>query len=568
MKIRNQLSIVIAGEAGQGIQSIENILTKIFKQAGFHIFATKEYMSRVRGGTNSIQIRVSESPVDAPVDRIDICIPLSRAAYEHVEDTLSPDSMVIGNGEALELPHIISVPFDEIAQKVGNRLYTNTVAAGVVSALMGIDQKLLNNYITERFAKRSEKIADGNLKAATEGYKAGEAIRQEGKMPFKIDLAPSDLSGHIMINGSQAVALGAIAGGVNSAFSYPMTPGTGAFTTLAGLAEKAKIAVEQAEDEIAAINMAIGNWYAGGRAFVSTSGGGFALMTEGISLSGITEVPVVVHIAQRPGPGTGLPTRTEQGDLNLALHAGHGYFPKAIYAPGTLEQAYELSAKAFHTADKFQSPVIILTDQYLVDAYGNVPRFKTDELPYADNIIVEADEDYKRYKLTESGISPRSVPGYGPGRVTADSDEHDETGRITEDLDGISMEMKHKRAKKIEALKKDALSPDLYGSKEANTLFLCWGSTVGPVKEAWEELDDDSAAVMHFSQVYPLPSNLGEQLQSFSKLVFVENNQEGSFANLVRLETGADSSHRIQKYNGLMFTTEELVKSMKEELDG
>ncbi|HDT15620.1 MAG TPA: 2-oxoacid:acceptor oxidoreductase subunit alpha, partial [Firmicutes bacterium] len=313
-----------------------------------------------------------------------------------------------------------------------------------------------------------------NIGAAGSGFDVGRTLVDE-KIAIFENIDCTEKKDELLLDGHNAVALGAIAGGCDAVFAYPMTPGTGVFTAMAGYSHKAGIALEQVEDEIGVINMALGAWYAGARALVTTSGGGFALMTEGISLSGMTETPVVVHLAQRPGPATGLPTRTEQGDLNLARYAGHGVFPRKIYSPGTTKQAFMIAAKAFNDADKYQIPVFILTDQYFMDTYYNVPEFELGGIKI-EKSITKTGDDYKRYALAEDGISPRGVPGYGTGRVCADSDEHDETGRITEDLDGISLKMKEKRFKKFDAVKQDALLPEVIGDKDYETLFVCWGS--------------------------------------------------------------------------------------------
>jgi len=363
-----------------------------------------------------------------------------------------------------------------------------------------------------------------------------------------------------MVTGSEAVALGAIAGGCDCAFAYPMTPGTGVFTALALWAQKAGIVIEQVEDEIGVINMALGAWYAGGRAIVTTSGGGFALMTEGISLSGMTETPCVVHVAQRPGPATGLPTRTEQGDLNLVLHAGHGYFARAIYAPGTLEQAYELTRIAFDTAANFQSPVFILTDQYFTDTYYNTPEFNVHQAP--EKQIVKSGDDYKRYSLKFGPVSPRSVPGFGTGTVCADSDEHDESGRITEDLSGISMKMKLKRADKAEMMKSAAMMPDIYGDRDYENLFICWGSVLPAAKAALEKLGNKNA-LMHFKQVYPVNEHAAELIARAKKCAVIENSQEPQFKALLERELKLQIQKSILKYDGLAFTGAEILEKMK-----
>lgn len=283
-------------------------------------------------------------------------------------------------------------------------------------------------------------------------------------------------------------------------------------------------------------------------------------MSEGISLAGITETPVVIHIAQRPGPATGLPTRTEQGDLNLALYSGHGDFPRAIFAPATIESAFKLSGYAIEMADEFQTPVFILTDQYFVDSYYNVKPFEisADE---PKKRISKSDENYKRYTLTDSGISERAIPGHGTGVVKVDSDEHDEHGHITESFE-VRKDMVHKRLRKLKALEKKVIQPIQYNTENAKVLLIGWGSTYHTIKEAVEEIDNPDIALMHFEQVYPLPEKIEKTLESYDQVIFIENNVTGQFAELIRKETGFNQFKQILKYDGIQFSVEQLTEEI------
>jgi 2-oxoglutarate ferredoxin oxidoreductase subunit alpha len=284
-------------------------------------------------------------------------------------------------------------------------------------------------------------------------------------------------------------------------------------------------------------------------------------MTEGLSLAGITETPAVILLAQRPGPGTGLPTRTEQGNLLMAMHAGHGDFARAIFAPGTLEQGYEITRRAFDTADRFQIPAIILADQYFVDTYYTTPAFAVPER--VARHIVEAPEGYKRYALADGILSPRSVPGFGPGRVCVDSDEHDESGRITEDLDGISLRMKLRRAAKIKLVKDSAMMPDLYGAEDYETLFICWGSVLPAALEAVARCGKTSA-LAHFTQVFPVNPQVQHLLERARRVVVIENNQSAQFRQVLETALRKRLDHTILKFNGLQFSVAELSALMKE----
>ncbi|NQU82299.1 MAG: 2-oxoacid:acceptor oxidoreductase subunit alpha, partial [Bacteroidetes bacterium] len=321
------------------------------------------------------------------------------------------------------------------------------------------------------------------------------------------------------------------------------------------------VVVEQAEDEISAINMIQGAWYAGARAMVTTSGGGFALMEEGISNAGMAEVPIVIHLAQRPGPSTGLPTKTEQGDLNLALYAGHGEFPRIIFAPGNFTDGIYLTQKAFNMADKFQVPVIILTDQFYIDSFQSIKSIDFTDFK-VENYVTGTDKDYKRYKNTEDGISPRGIPMQGDGFVRFDSHEHDEGGFITEDPD-IRTKMVDKRLKKLESYSKESIDAEIIGSKNYKTLIVGWGSTYGVIKEAIEKLDNDDLAFAYFKQVYPLPNNTEELLSKAKKLIIIENNATSQFGQLIKRYTGMEFFMHILKYNGMPFSLEEIIEKLK-----
>ncbi|WP_456421735.1 2-oxoacid:acceptor oxidoreductase subunit alpha, partial [Thermococcus sp.] len=454
-EFRDDVSIVLGGEAGQGIQTVEEILAKVFKRSGYHVYANKEYMSRIRGGVNTTEIRVSSKRVRAFARRIDILVPFKQGVLSWVGDRLSNETIILGeksNVEEsfLEKVNLVEVPLTKLALETGSQLYLNTVSAGLIAGLFGVDFSVLEGTVRERFSRKSEGIVKKNVKASRRGYELGLKLRKEGIL--KVEIEPDEkVKGEILLSGTEAVGIGALAGGMNFLSFYPMSPSTGVSTFAAQKAEEFEIVVEQVEDEISAVTIALGAWFAGARAMVSTSGGGFALMSEALSLAGMAENPIVIHLAQRPGPATGLPTRTMQGDLNLVLYAGHGDFPRIILAPGSMEEAFYLTAEAFNLADKYQVPVIILTDQYFVDTYYNLPGPDLDRVKF-ERYIVEAKPGYRRYELTEDGISPRAVPGYGEEVVIANGNEHDEWGDITEDAE-LTRKMQEKRAvKKLETI--------------------------------------------------------------------------------------------------------------------
>jgi 2-oxoglutarate ferredoxin oxidoreductase subunit alpha len=352
--------------------------------------------------------------------------------------------------------------------------------------------------------------------------------------------------------------------GVKLAASYPMSPSTGVFTVLAGAADEYGIVVEQAESEIAAINMICGATYAGVPAITTTSGGGFALMCEGLSLAGIMELPVVIVLAQRPGPATGLPTRTGQEDLKFAVNGGHGEFARIVLAPGTIRQAGLLTRHAIEMAHKYQTPAIVLVDQHLVDMQKNLPPADDSYRPI-DRCIVDADEGYQRYALTDSGISPRAIPG-GAAVVVSDSDEHTCDGHLTEDL-VVRVEQVDKRLRKLEGLRAEALPPERYGLDDAETLLICWGSTCGPAAEAVDLLGarNRSVASLHFAQPHPLNVEVVRQaVGNPDRIVCVEGNATGQFASLLKEASAIGSCDLMGRYDGLPFTGEEIARRLDE----
>jgi 2-oxoglutarate ferredoxin oxidoreductase subunit alpha len=560
--IVDDFSIVIAGQAGQGINSVAHVLTHILKLQGYHVFATSEYMSRVRGGMNSTTIRVSSTKRDAYRSHIDLFVPLDKGGYAHCKKRFTEDTMFLGfRDDAFCVDCIMEVDFVSIAQSIGNRIFANTVAAGAVLGIMGADREIAVNYLRSFFVHKGEDIIAKNSEALEKGYKMGEhfAFAKDVLIAITPD---EDVKDDLFISGVDAVGFGALSGGCDFCSSYPMSPSTGLLTFLAQHGKECGVIVEQATDEIGAINMTLGAAYAGARGIVSTAGGGFALMSESVSLAAMTETPITFHIAQRPGPATGLPTRTAQEDLELVLYAGHGAFMRAIFAPGTPIQAYDVSAHALALADRYQVPTFVLTDQYFVDALFTADKeeFVTHD---STKSIVETNRRYQRYQLTEDGISPRGVPGYGDGLVCVDSDEHDEDGRITEDMDGMRASMMDKRYFKRKDLLEDAaLLPEVVGKKSAKNLIVCWGSTRNIVCEAVERSDKD-VAVVHFLQLYPFNKKTKKIFSKAETIMVVENNATGQFADLLHKECGITVDHKILKWNGEPFSVEEIVESIK-----
>lgn len=544
-EISHEISIIIAGEAGQGIDTIIQLIAETVKQSGFNIFYTKEYMSRIKGGCNSSTIRIAENKVNAYKEAADFVFTISKKDLDHVKNRISDDTIVISDYD-------VESQLDK---------FKNAVISGVIIGFLDIDLALLQENLKKTFSDKDNDVIENNLKAAIKGSEIGKKLIREKNIFINIqkDTTTKD---EILINGNDATALGCMAGGVDFISSYPMSPSTGILTFMAKHSKEFNIIVEQAEDEIAAINMGLGAWYAGARAMTSTSGGGFALMTEAVSLAGMIESPMVIYLGQRPGPATGLPTRTEQGDLNLALYSGHGEFSRIILTPGNIEDCFYLAQKAFDLADRFQVPVFILSDQYLADCCYNTKPFDIKNAEITE-YIEQTNEDYKRYILTENAISPRGIPNYGDGFVVVDSDEHDEEGHITENLD-LRIQMVEKRMTKLKSIRQESILPDYFGEPDAKILILGWGSTCNIIKEALNKISNPDIRFLYFKQVYPLSENILQYFKNVKKVICIENNYTGQFANLLKLELNISVDEKILKYNGMPFSVEELTSKINE----
>jgi len=566
---KNDISLVICGAAGQGIATVEELLTAILRLAGYNSYSTSEFMSRIRGGTNSTVIRISSKRATAFLDRIDVLIPLSPEAMRHVKGRISSDTTILAEENNIDTELIknpentIKIPFTDIAMEIGGKIYSNIIAVGVLAALFRIPEEFPANHIKSRFATKGESVVEKNIAAIKKGYTIGKELYESNKIRITVPTDDS-IKNNIFLSGTQSIGLGAIAAGVNFISSYPMSPSTGVLVFLSQKAKDFDIIIDQAEDEIAAINKGVGAWYAGARAMITTSGGGFALMTEGLSLVGMIESPMVLHIAQRPGPATGLPTRTGQEDLTHVVNAAHGEFARVVYAPGTPEDGFYLTQKAFNIADRYQIPVFILTDQFFVDSHYSIPNLdvsKTKNKKY----FIKTESGYQRYKLTENGVSPRGIPGYGDGVVNVDSDEHTEDGHITEDVHYLRPKMVEKRLyKKHKLLVAEAIEPELIGSENYKILVIGWGSNYSVIKEALEELNKNEIAFLYFKQVYPINKKALDYLKKAQITIIVENNATSQFGKLLKTDLNFNVNKQLLKYNGMPFSVEEVKKYLEE----
>ena len=556
-----EYNILIGGSAGQGLDTLSDFLERSIKKFGFYVFSNKDYMSRVRGGHNFIQIRFGENKIYSHKNELDLILALDENTISYHKDRLKDDGIIISDKSIKnEYKKIIKLPLIETAKGLSLSKAFTSVAAGVILKYFSIDLENIDKYFS---SKLSEDIRNKNIQAVKLGY---DLIESKHKMQG------NDLSDHILINGNNAIALGAIAGGLDFYSAYPMTPATSIMTYLAKKQVETGMVVDQAEDEIAAINFAIGASYAGARAMTGSSGGGVSLMVEAFGLAGITETPIVIVDSQRPGPATGLPTRTEQSDLSFLLTASQGEFPRILISVRNAEDAFYKTVKALNLADKYQTVVILLTDQYLADSNITIPKYNLNNIEIERYISngeeLKEDEEYKRYKVTQSGISPSMIPGYSKNQVVlVDSDEHTEESHITEEAEVRNAQME-KRMKKLELIKKDIEEPEFIGKEDLEILLLGFGSTYGALKDAVEELNNQGEKVgaLSFGDIYPLPEeSLRKYAKQAKKIINVEQNFTGQLGKLITQETGILMTYSILKYDGRQICGNDIVARLRKE---
>ena len=565
-----EVNILIGGAAGQGMETIMNLLGKALVREGCGLIYTKDYMSRVRGGHNFSRLRIALGSPWSTVESVDVLVALNEETYNIHRDNLHPSGRIIYDPQLFSLPEgenrAVPVELQKLAEEAGGKVMANTVAVGALLVLMGLETATVEELLKDTFAGK-EGVADKNMIALKAGYDAAARF-----CSACFDLPPENEDGKkLFIDGNQVLGMAALASGCRFLSAYPMTPSTGIMNYLAGKSSEYPLVVEQAEDEIAAINMALGASYTGVRALTCTSGGGFSLMVEGVSLAGMTETPLVVIVAMRPGPATGLPTRTEQADLEFILHSGHGEFPRAILSATSHEDAFYRLNKAFELADRYQTPVFFLSDQNFADTHRSVDPYDFSRLAYNRHLAEEGgfEKPYQRYRINDSGISPRALPGQFENEVVlVDSDEHDENGNIIEDAP-TRRAMVEKRMRKLQGLAEEMDEPDLYGDPHPEVLLIGWGSTYGVIREVVDALAalGKKTAMLHFSDLWPLPrKRLSSLLNTVEKSYCIENNAGGQLSALIRRETGLSIGGSILKYDGRAFLPREIVEEVQNDL--
>ena len=564
---------MIGAEAGAGSMVTGRTLAKVFARGGYHVIGYPEYPSLIRGGHNTYQIRLSDKKIHSPVKKNDVVVSLNRNGIIFNRDSINKGGVLIYDSELdvadVKMPegvNIFPVPLKQIVEQNGlDPRMANTITVGISLGLIDYPMDDFFKLLEKEFSRKSKEIVDLNIKAAKAGY---DYVKKNFKGHFPIKFKPLKHDGKkIVIGGNEAFALGSVAGGVKMFAAYPMTPASSVLHYLAEKERDFNIVVKQTEDEIAAVEYAIGAAYAGVRAGTSTSGGGFSLMVESLGLSALSETPVVVFLAQRPGPSTCMPTWTEQGDLRFALHASQGEFLRVILAPGTVDEEFYLGAEAYNIAEKYQIPVIVMSDKFLSESHFSADRFEPGKVKIERGEIasklkaLKPMERFERYKLTKSGISPRAFPGTPNGMHVATSYEHREDSFSSENFE-MRTNMVDKRARKQKLLEKEIPLPKIYGKKDAPISIICWGSQMLPAVDALPMLEAKGihANVIHFSYIYPLPKKIRAMLKSAKNTLMIENNSTAQFTGMLKEYLSFKPNVVALKYDGKQFFPEEVAK--------
>jgi 2-oxoglutarate ferredoxin oxidoreductase subunit alpha len=581
----NKDSIVwkIGGEAGYGIMTAGMLLSKTCTRSGYHVFSNAEYPSLIRGGHNTIQVTFSNEKLFAHHETVDILIALNKETMERHSEEVSRNGIIIYDGEEIKLRrkelsknvHLLSVPFLKLAGKFGTEVIRNSVAIGASIALLNLDFPILRDLIRDKFKDKGAKLVNDNLKAAKAGFDFAKNNYCD-EYGFKIIEPEEEEDIYVekpklmLLTGNEAIAMGALKAGCKFYSAYPMTPASHILHYMADHEMDYNIIVKQTEDEIAAINMAIGAGFTGVRAMTATSGGGFSLMVEGLGLAGITETPIVIVECQRPGPSTGLPTRTGQGDLKFLINASQGEFPRVVIAPSDVKECFYKTFEAFNLAEQYQLPVLILSDKYLSESAISSEAFDTEGMEINRGLLAQEsdlrkDKDFKRYAPAKTGISPRIFPGTKFGMFTATGNEHNEIGAIVESKENRNKQM-DKRLRKLQLLADKLPKPELVGPKKADATLIFWGSTKGPVREAMKLFEKNNLAVNYVNLLYlhPFPAEtIADIIQNAENTIIIEGNQSSQLSYLIKANTGLDVDHKILRYDGRPFNPTHLYNEIK-----
>jgi len=540
-------TILIGGQAGQGVNKTSSLIGQVFSNLGYHVFIYRDYPSLIKGGHNFNIITFSDESVYSHRKNLDAIIALDDLTIKQHAPALKTGGFVLGSEKRESHPRLISIDMDSVASSsaIGGE---NNVLVGALMKLWGAPLSAGHQAAEEEFPG-----VETVKEAFDEGYQM-VALRE--KLPILKKGKET-----YFFSGNEGVSQGAIAAGLDTYFAYPMTPATGVLHGLAAQQKKYGYLVSQLENEIAVVNAALGSSFAGAKTMVGTSGGGFALMSEALSLAGMSEIPLVVYLAQRNAPASGVPTYTAQGDLKFAVNVGHGEFPRIVVAPGDPEEAFHRTIEAFYLSQKYHLLSIIISDKHLAESYFSFDRIRAPRVQMEEDILEDPSSDYQSYRFTENGVSPRIFPGEGPV-VRANSYEHDEYGYMIEEAEGTK-KMNDKRWAKLPFLQKEInrLEPvKIYGS--GKNLIVGWGSTKGAILDSLKDLP--GYRFMQISYISPFPiQSVTQELQKAKKVVLVENNVTGLLGQIIREQTGFEIKDKVLKYDARPFTPEDIIQKIK-----
>ncbi len=577
MAVINRVNFKIGGPAGSGVATVGMLFAKCLQRSGLEVFGTNDYPSLIKGGHNTYMVRAAPEPISGIVGKFDILIALDRKTIEVHAPELSDgaaiiyDSNKIKGAESIAKDHLIFIgaPLSQMASAAGGEIMFNTVALGASMGIMQLDFAILENMLTKIWARKGKQVVGANIAAARAGYDFSNASLKE---PFKIKIEFVKREKTMFINGNEASVLGAVKAGCKFVAEYPMSPSSSILHLMAGHDTDYGIIVKQTEDEIAAANMIAGAAFAGARSMTATSGGGFSLMVEALGMMGISETPAVIFESQRAGPSTGLPTYTEQADLQFALHASHGEFPRVVIAPGDPQECYIQAINAFNIAELVQTPVIVLLDKFLsessmtIDDVRGIP-VKLDRGKLMSEEQMENATGYKRHAFSDDGISGRCLPGMKNGIHVCSSYEHDETGFTSEDPQ-MRVSMIDKRERKLAAIPQSMIAPSFHGAgeEEAQILLVCWGSTKMPALESLKLLESEGvkARMMHLRYANPFPARqVLSALTRARNTLILEGNSQAQMRAWIFQKTGYYIEKAYLRYDGRPFAPEEIAEQVR-----
>ena len=571
MPTKNEIIMRLGGEGGEGVISTGDFFAQGSARTGYHLFTFRTYPAEIKGGHAWYQVRVGSSPVRSMGDGVDVLVAFNAEAYFSHKDTLNPDGVLIydpdtvtpDNGHKVVYP----IPFNKIAKDQLNFFRgKNMVVTGAIAGLFGLEPSSLEGLIKQRFKRRPE-LLDQNLKALYTGYDYSRKKLQKQDQFYLGE--PAQRVARLVMSGNDAIVAGALFAGCRYYAGYPITPASEILEGMAKELPKLGGVSLQAEDEIASIGSVIGASFAGVKAMTATSGPGLALMSEFLGYAGMSETPCVIVDAQRSGPSTGMPTKLEQGDLNHALYAGPGDFPRVVLAPGSVQDCFFQIVNAFNLSERYQLPVIFLSDQSLSHRTEAVPMPDLGKVAVIDRLQPTPKQlkDYARYRITENGISPMAAPGTPGGMYVSPGLEHDELGHVDDPINS-HVKMMPKRQAKVEACRREASGVDLdrYGDADAKIGVIGWGSTEGAIQEAVDRARAAGykVAALHPKVVYPMPvEQLRRFVDSVEHVIVPEVNFSGQFARYLRTEVDVHPI-RVNKYAGLPFMPREIYQKIEE----